>query len=394
MTSPQATPDASPLLTDEDPHASAGKPIDKSALILIALTIAVVGAGLAIRSVATQQRLTQTIQAVVNVGDQLWVALPSELLQINPTTQSVQHLSYRDMQLPSPITYAVKTQNNYWLQLASGQIWRCNLSSLPCKQVVALGDGEDHYYNIAVLPERNQIVAVNNTNAQIMTLDGESGQIISANISYRLPSKSSLGSLLSGGKLNHPNRLHVYNNLLIQTDTGGERVVAWPLDADGLPDWKNPLSVLTHTFGQTYEVLHISRKDPANNRWLVFEAGAQLKEGSLMSYSTQSNTAVGTSIDLGMRDPTLMTNLDEHSVLVADPSMAKIVQVDFSPYNDAIPAVTNYDVAGLVDPLAQLKHKSDLYKLLAQLALLFFLAPFIGIWVLKQRGYNLNQKLG
>ena len=418
---PTLTPSNTTGLRKEDqtPVPSPGRRLDSAALVIIATSIALVGVGLALRSAAYQQALTLKIQAMVSVDDQIWIGLPDELIQINKDNKTLQRVPYAQMQLTSPITYAVKTRNNYWLQLFSGQIWRCDTTSQPCHQVTALGDGEDHYYSIAVLPQKNQIVAVNNYSAQITTLDADSGQIIATKIPYRVPKQrsndlSALAPPLSmksldgwrDGQLYRPNRLHVYDNMLVQTDTGNYRVVAWPLDVDGMPLWQSPINLIRHTANQTYDVALISRNNPLDNRWLVLEGGvgAVQKElhtrnvlglAKLISYPAQSDSAATrTPIDLDLPDPYLLTNLDAHSVLIADPSLGKIQHVDFSPYSDMPPSIMDYDIPGLQEPLQTLKHSNDRYKLYAKLAFLFFFAPLIGIFVLYRRGYDLNQKLG
>ncbi len=403
------------------PDQPTGKPLDRAALLIIAASIAVVGAGLALRGVASQQALNQTIQAMVKVGDQIWIGLPDELIQLNSDTNSLTRLSYKQMKLPSPVIYAVKARHNNWLQLFSGQVWRCSQSGLDFQQVTALGDGEDHYYNIAVLPANNQIVAVNNFSAQIMTLDADNGQIISPKITYATPPSRSdalkkdvimkTAGGLDGwreGMLYRPNRLHVMNGMLVQTDTGNKRIIGWPLDAEGNPQWQSPVNILGHTRNQTYDIAQINRDNPKDNRWLVLESGSMLKFGTLMSYpdntpdihavanndNTVHPTSPQQSLALGLADPTLLMQYDAHSILVADRLQSKILKVDYSPYSDAPPGIMNYEAAGLHEPLKALKQQRDFYRLLAKLALSFFFAPLIGILILYRRGYDLNQKLG
>lgn len=301
------------------PPISRKKSLDRKAFLIIAVSIILVVAGIAIRGIANQKSLNHTIQALIKVDEQVWVALPTELLRIDQQTQHVEHLSYQRMQLPSPITYAVKTANHYWLQLFSGQVWMCPQNSLSCHQISALSDGENHYYNIAHLPAKNQIIAVNNFSAKIMALDADTGRIVTPDIHYSVPPldisnpriqllMNTAGSLdgWQHGKLYRSNRLHVINNMLVQTDTGNKRVIAWPLNKDGEPQWQTPVNIIHSAHKQPYDIAYISRQNKKYNQWLTLEAGSILNQGKLRSYAEQNNTA-STEIPISLSDPTLMT---------------------------------------------------------------------------------------
>lgn len=381
------------LLGDVMQFLEGQKKLDKTAFIVIGITILLLVALVFGRQAVNQLRLDQRIFWVAGSPKaELWVSLPDRLVVTDTLFKVRREYPLIDLGLDESPANMIFVGDDIWLRSPAGDVYRCPSPRFQC-QLLLTGTPLS-YWNLTAIPQGQGVALINNGTGEVMLHDAEGRQMDQ----YRRYETSALNEVrhMTEGvvtgqvhSLSQPaERLYRANNAtffdqqFVVANTGIQQLSAWPLDSRGLPDFKQlPKKILSMSY-QPYFIA------PYEQAWYVLGAGASLSGGRLYKHQDMRVEEVPLPLD----DPNSMTTVGQALLVVSDMARPALAFMSMSmPEPKAATLVASPTLSPI---LRQVEQTARWFQYIGWFLLaLVMVLPILAILYLKNQGYNLNQSL-
>lgn len=369
------------------------KSLDKKAFFIIALTVALMLALVFGRQAVNQLRLDQRVFWVTGSPKaELWVSLPDRLVVTDTLFKVQREYPLADLGLDASPANMIFVGDDIWLRSPAGSVYRCASPRFQCQSLL-MGTPLS-YWNLTATPDGQAVALINNGTGEVMLYSAQ-GQQIDHHRRYETSALNEIQQLAedaaegqvnlsarSAQRLYRANSAVFWGQQFVVTNTGMQQLSAWPLDAQGLPDFKQlPKKLLSMSY-QPYFIA------PYQQDWYVLGAGASLTGGRLYRHGQMGVE----EIELPLDDPNSMTTVGQELLVISDMARPALAFMSMSTPD---PKVVEMVASPTLSPMLQQVEQAARWFLYLGWVLLGLVValPISAILYLKKQGYNLNQSL-
>lgn len=152
------------------------KSLDKTAFVVIAITILLMVALVFGRQAVNQLRLDQRVfWAAGSPNGELWVSLSDRLVVTDALFKVQREYPLVDLGLEESPVNMIFVGDDIWLRSPTGDVYRCPSPRFQCQSLLTgtpLG-----YWNLTALPQGQGTVLINNGTGEVLLHDAEGRQL-------------------------------------------------------------------------------------------------------------------------------------------------------------------------------------------------------------------------